>query len=134
MEVLDMGINSIMYNGSITISCNEDGNLVGYALINTNNGYIPMEIPASIINNVNLNKYVLNKLYEGNKIYIYKGKAYLGKNFTEGPYCEKKVFISSYDVESLSYSELMINLNNNIKNNVYRKKRLVKIGEYYEGC
>ena len=124
-------INDIFYKGSITLYLNVDEEVVGYAIIDTDRGYSSIEL-SNDITNIYLNKNILAKLSYGNKVYIFGGKAYLGRNSTEGPYCEEDIFLSFYDAQALSYDELLVNLDNNIKNNISRTKKLVKIGEYYK--
>lgn len=71
------------------------------------------------------------KLMEGKTIYIDSYSCYLGKEKTEGPYCEQKVFCSEYESHNCQVPELLLSINNKIKDKKRSPKKLIKIGEHY---
>lgn len=78
-----------------------------------------------------MNSGLMKRLENGNVIYMSSGSAYLGNFCNEGPYGEEKIFISEVDASSLDYVTLLKNLEYKVNNNLGKRKRLVKIGEFY---
>ena len=125
-------IQDLLYWGSVTISLNEEGNLVGIALIELENGYIPLPLSSEELRFIELQEGIMNKLRDGNMLYMIGGNVYLGKPQISGPYGEEKNFISEVDVESLNLTGALQNLEYKYENHLGKKKTLVKIGEFYK--
>ena len=127
-----LGIDDVLYKGSIIISLDKDNNIVGFALIELTNGVYPVELASeglALIKNCEL---IMDKLKEGNKIYIYRGNMYLGLFEFDGPYAEKEIFNSFYDSSSLYFYSMLNILQYKLANKKVKKKVLVRVGDYYE--
>ncbi len=76
--------------------------------------------------------YLSQKLKEGNMVYINAYDGYVGLEEKEGPYNEKEVFNSLYESHNDIMSELLINLDKNIRDDNQVQRKLVKIGNFYK--
>ncbi len=126
-----LNIHDLLYLGSVTIYLDKDNNLKGTALVELEKGYIPIPLSNKELNNIEINENIINKLKEGNKIYIINGTMYLGRQSLKGPYGEEKTFVSEADVESLSFLGMLEELEYKLSRREGKYKELVKIGEYY---
>ena len=81
--------------------------------------------------NINHLPNLCKKLIDGETLYIDLFDCYLGKERFEGPYCEDKVFSCDYESHNSDLSELIIDIEKNIKSGKTSNKELVKIGDYY---
>ena len=124
-------INDLLYWGSVTISMNEEGQLVGNAMIELEKGYIPLELSSDNLSFLEFQPVIMQKLKEGNQLYMVAGNIYLGRPLNEGPYGENKTFVTEADAESLTILGLIKNLEYQVENNLGKKKKLVKFGELY---
>lgn len=126
-----LNIHDLLYLGSVTIYLDKDNNLRGTALVELENGYIPISLSDKELNNIEISENIINKLKEGNKIYIINGTMYLGHKVIKGPYGEEKTFVSEANVESLSLFGMLEELEYKLSRREGKYKELVKIGEYY---
>ena len=124
-------LQDIMYWGSVTIRLDNNGNLVGTALVKLNDGSFPIELTREDLLFVESYSNIMNSLRNGNVIYITAGSIYLGRPVARGAYGEEKLFISEVDDESLIFIELFKNLDYKVSHHLGRKKELVKLGDYY---
>ena len=120
-------IQELLYVGSVTISMNEDGKLIGSTLIEMENGYFPLSLKDEQLKFLKLHNGIMSKLRAGNCLYIIDGHFYMGKSVNVGPYGEDSFFLSDNDVEDSNFFELEKQINEGI----VKKKRLVKTGEFY---
>ena len=99
-------------------------------LLETDNGIQPFsfENPAFI----NYYPHLANKIKDGKTLYVSSSCGYLGTEQTEGPYAEQKVFVSEYECNNIDLNEIIIKLNQNIKNNKKVLRKLIKVGNRYE--
>ena len=116
-------LNNYLYNSSITISLDDEGKLVGFLLIQEDNGYKPIILSDD--------KLQFIKKYN-NVIYINDGYIYLGNSYREGPYGEKEIFLSNVDATSIDFEGLIQNLEYKIDRNIYNNKKLLKISEFFK--
>ena len=75
--------------------------------------------------------YISGELMNGKTIYIESYDCYLGTITKEGSYNEEEVFNSEYESHNRDIIELLINLENNIKEEKSDVKKLIKIGDGY---
>ena len=125
-------IQDLLYWGSVMITLNKKGNLVGSALVELENGYFPLTLSDEDLSFIKLEKGIMGKLQKGNVLYMVAGNVYLGKPYLDGPYGEEKKFISEVDAEALTLSGMLQNLEYRIGRNLGKKKTLIKIGEFYK--
>ena len=124
-------LNNYLYNSSITISLDDEGKLVGFLLIQEDNGYKPIILSDDKLQFIKKYNNVMNKL-NNNVIYINDGYIYLGNSYREGPYGEKEIFLSNVDATSIDFEGLIQNLEYKIDRNIYNNKKLLKISEFFK--
>ena len=124
-------VNDLLYQGCIVIFMSSDKKIHGSVMIEVGNNYIPLSLTEDDLSIIRMNSELMKRLENGNVIYMSSGSAYLGNFCNEGPYGEEKIFISEVDVSSLDYVTLLKNLEYKVNNNLGKRKRLVKIGEFY---
>ena len=127
-----LGIDDVLYKGSIIISLDKDNNIVCSALIKLAKGENPARLANDKLAFIKKYKLIMSKLKKGNKIYIYRGNMYLGLFESDGPYAEEKIFNSFYDSSSLDFYSMLGSLEYSLYNDDVRRKRLVRVGAYYE--
>lgn len=66
---------------------------------------------------------ILKELIKGKILYIDNYTGYLGHKEIKGPYGEEEIFIPEYTSNNLSVIEIIIDIENKIKNN---KKKIKK--------
>lgn len=115
--------------GSIYINYREG--LKGSILLEDENGVIPIELKEEDLTFISFYPNIMKKLIDGKELYLKAFNGYLGTEETMGPYCEQKIFVSEYDDENASLSELIINLENKIEKGKSNVRKLSKIGIYY---
>ncbi len=126
-----VNLNDLLCNGSITIELDENGNLVGNALIKLKDGYLPIPISSKNLSFITLKENVMNKLKSGNKIYIVDGNVYLGYPVISGAYGEERKFVTEAECRSLNFFGMLEELECTISRGKKKTKELVKLGEYY---
>ena len=126
-----VNLDDLLYNGSIMIYMDKEGNIVGTALMRNKNGYIPFVLSSEKLEFIYMYKNIINKLKNGNKIYSIDGKMYIGYQEYRGCYAEEKVFVSFADANSLSFISLLEVINNKLSKNSVKRLELLKIGEFY---
>ena len=124
-------IDDLLFKGSIIIRSDKDNNIVGISLIKLDRGCCPIELSNNDLAFIHKYKLIMNKLNNGNKIYIYNGNMYLGYNEFVGPYAEEEIFNSFYDSSSLYFYSMLNILEYKLVNNKVKKKILVRVGDYY---
>ena len=99
-------------------------------LLRNENGIVPFVIEKT--NFINYYPNLAKKLIDGKVLYVNYDYGYVGDFQSKGPYCEQEVFMSEYEANNIDFNELIINLNQNIKNGKKMSRELVKIGDYYK--
>ena len=125
-------VNDLLYQGSIVIFMTSDKMIHGSVLVDIGNNYITLSLTDDDLSIVKMEKGIVEKLREGYVVYICSGNAYLGSFYNDSSCEEEKIFISDVDVSSIDYVSIMKNLEYKINNNLVRRKKLVKIGEFYQ--
>lgn len=125
-------VNDLLYQGCIVIFMSSDKKIHGSVMIEVGNNYIPLSLTEDDLSIIRMNSGLMKRLENGNVIYMSSGSAYLGNFCNEGPYGEEKIFISEVDVSSLDYVTLLKNLEYKVNNNLGKRKRLIKVGEFYK--
>lgn len=115
--------------GATFISYN--GEFKGCMLLETKKANIPIELNESDLKFINCFPNIKEKLINGYELYLNAFSGYIGRRYTEGPYCEQKVFISNYNSENIDFYELMNDIEKNIIKNKQKMKKLSKVGTYY---
>ena len=72
------------------------------------------------------------KLIEGKTLYINSHDCYLGTKEVEAPYGEQNTFSSEYESHNKELSELLLNIDTDIKSDNKNIRKLIKLGEYYK--
>ena len=127
-----VNLDNLLYDGSIMIYMDKEGNVVGTALIRDKNGYIPFVLSSEELRFVYEYKNIVSKLKNGNRIYSIDGNMYIGYPESREPYAEEKLFVSFADANSLSLVEMLINIENKLSKNNVKRLELLKIGEFYK--
>ena len=120
----------MLYNKIIYIDYdNEKKIFIARIYIKYNDYNIPLEMK-----NIDLSNYpfLMNKLIDGNTLYIDSYDGYIGFQTTEGPYYEDYVLNSEYEVHDSVFEELLLNLNTSIKQDKKQLNKLYKIGDNYK--
>ena len=125
-------IQKLLYMGSVTIFMNKDGKLIGNALIQLEDGYVPIKISENDLSFIYSQVHVMNKLKDGYVLYMVGGAIYLGLPKKVNAYGEDEIFLSSFDSQCIYFCGLVENLEYKTKNDDKNEKMLVKIGEFYK--
>lgn len=100
------------------------------AFLETKKGVIPYTYESPDF--IGLHPHIATQLINGKTLYIDFDCAYVGVEETEGPYCETQILKSEYEERNPFLDELLINLDDNIKRNKKRERKLIKIGVNYK--
>ena len=100
------------------------------AFLETKKGVIPYKYESPDF--ISLHPNIATQLINGKTLYIDFDCAYVGVEETEGPYCETQILKSEYEERNPFLDELLINLDDNIKRNKKRERKLIKIGVNYK--
>ena len=73
----------------------------------------------------------MEKLKNGESLYLKGSKGYIGKKEYIGPYGEEEVFSSEYSSQNIGINEIIIGLEGSIQNGDIKRKQLSKLGSYY---
>lgn len=90
-----------------------------------------MELKSEDLNFIAFYPNLMKKLINGEKLYLKSFKGYLGREETVGPYCEEKIFVSEYDSTNIDLLELISDLDNKIKKEKTKIRKLSKLGNHY---
>ena len=119
-------LRDLLYFGSVMISLNEDGELIGRAMIELENGYIPLTLSSIDLNFIELEEDIKVKLQEGYILYMIAGQIYLGKPLND---VDKSV-VWENDIEFLSTFHSFQNLEYQQEINIGKKRTKVRIGNF----
>ena len=96
------------------VNYNDEGFFQTAILLETNNGIIPYNYEKTDF--ISFYPYLAKQLMDGKTLYVAFDYGYVGIKKSEGPYCEKQVFESEYEEKNIDFNELLIRLNDAIKN------------------
>lgn len=97
--------------------------LSGSILYKCSDGIIPKEIEEKKLLFIMTYPNILKELIKGKILYIDNYTGHLGHKEIKGPYGEEEIFIPEYTSNNLSLIEIIIDIENKIKNN---KKKIRK--------
>lgn len=120
-----------IYRDGITFISVKNGTLNGCIYIKDKESYIPIELDDTSLNFIKFYPNIMDKLNEGEMIYLPFNTMYLGHHKNEGPYGVEEYFVSSYNSKSSEITEQLVNLDKNIFEDNKEPKRLLKIGNFY---
>ncbi len=112
------------------VNYNDEGFFQTTILLETDNGIIPYSYEKTDF--ISFYPYLAKQLMDGKTLYVDFNYGYVGIEKTEGPYCEKQVFESEYEEKNIDFKELLISLNDVIKNEKKTQRQLIKIGASYK--
>ena len=112
------------------VNYNDEGFFQTTILLETNNGIIPYNYEKTDF--ISFYPYLAKQLMDGKTLYVAFDYGYVGIKKSEGPYCEKQVFESEYEEKNIDFNELLIMLDDAIKNEKKKQRKLVKIGNSYK--
>ena len=112
------------------VNYNDEGFFQTTILLETNNGIIPYNYEKTDF--ISFYPYLAKQLMDGKTLYVAFDYGYVGIKKSEGPYCEKQVFESEYEEKNIDFNELLIRLNDAIKNDKKIRRKLIKIGASYK--
>ena len=112
------------------VNYNDEGFFQTTILLETNNGIVPYNYEKTDF--ISFYPYLAKQLMDGKTLYVAFDYGYVGIKKTEGPYCEKQVFESEYEEKNIDFNELLIRLNDAIKNEKKIQRKLIKIGASYK--
>lgn len=113
------------YNSRILI-IRYNNKLSGSILYKCNDGIVPKEIEETKLLFIMTYPNILKELMSGKMLYIDNYTGYLGYKEIKGPYGEEEIFIPEYTSNNLSLIEMIIDIENKIKNN---KKKIKEINQ-----
>ena len=114
----------------IYVTYNKEGFFQSTILLKTTNGIIPYKYGKA--DYISFYPFLAKQLIEGKILYVDYNCGYVGIKKTEGPYCENQVFESEYEGINVDFNELLIRINDSIRNEKKTPRKLVKIGESYK--
>ena len=123
-----MNINNL--SKVMFVNYNDEGFFQTTILLETNNGIIPYNYEKTDF--ISFYPYLAKQLMDGKTLYMAFDYGYVGIKKSEGPYCEKQVFESEYEEKNIDFNELLIRLNDAIKNEKKIRRKLIKIGASYK--
>ena len=127
-----VNLDNLLFGGSITIFMNDEKEIVGNALYRMrSDGVVPIDISSEKLEFINNYKGIISSLRNGNKLYCANGRMYIGYNEYRGPYAEEDIFISFSDVGSMSFVEMVNQIENKLSRNDVRRLKLTRIGDFY---
>ena len=97
--------------------------LSGSILYKCSEGIIPKEIEETKLLFIMTYPNILKELIKGKILYIDNYTGHLGHKEIKGPYGEEEIFVPEYTSNNLSLIEIIIDIENKIKNN---KKKIRK--------
>jgi len=112
------------------VNYNDKGFFQTTILLETNNGIIPYNYEKTDF--ISSYPYLAKRLMDGKTLYVAFDYGYVGIKKTEGPYCERQVFESEYEEKNIDFNELLISLDDAIKNEKKIQRKLIKIGASYK--
>ena len=112
------------------VNYNDEGFFQTTILLETNNGIVPYNYEKTDF--ISFYPYLAKQLMDGKTLYVAFDYGYVGIKKSEGPYCEKQVFESEYEEKNIDFNELLIRLNDAIKNEKKIRRKLIKIGVSYK--
>ena len=112
------------------VNYNDEGFFQTTILLETNNGIIPYNYEKTDF--ISFYPYLAKQLMDGKTLYVAFDYGYVGIKKSEGPYCEKQVFESEYEEKNIDFNELLIRLDDAIKNGKKIQRKLIKIGASYK--
>lgn len=112
------------------VNYNDEGFFQTTILLETNNGIIPYNYEKTDF--ISFYPYLAKQLMDGKTLYVAFDYGYVGIKKSEGPYCEKQVFESEYEEKNIDFNELLIRLDDAIKNEKKIRRKLIKIGASYK--
>ena len=105
--------------------------LKGSILIERKDGIIPVELTIEDLDFITKYPNIMEKLKNGESLYLKGSKGYIGKKEYIGPYGEEEVFSSEYSNQNIGINEIIIGLEGSIQNGDIKRKQLSKLGSYY---
>ncbi len=120
-------IEDLLFWGAVFVSLDNEGELIGRALIQLDNGNISFDLFSDDLCFICLQKGIMHKLHDGNVLYMINGNSYLGM-VLDG---EDEKFISEFDSESLTLSGMLQNLEYKVGRGLGKRKKLLKRGNFY---
>lgn len=112
-----------MENSSRALIIRYNNKLNGSILYKCSDGIIPKEIEETKLLFIMTYPNILKELIKGKILYIDNYTGYLGDKEIKGLYGEEEIFIPEYTSNNLSLIEIIIDIENKIKNN---KKKIRK--------
>jgi len=112
------------------VNYNDEGFFQTTILLETNNGIIPYNYEKTDF--ISFYPYLAKQLMDGKTLYVAFDYGYVGIKKSEGPYCERQVFESEYEEKNIDFNELLIRLDDAIKNEKKIQRKLIKIGASYK--
>ncbi len=112
------------------VNYNDEGFFQTTILLETNNGIIPYNYEKTDF--ISFYPYLAKQLMDGKTLYVAFDYGYVGIKKSEGPYCERQVFESEYEEKNIDFNELLISLDDAIKNEKKIQRKLIKIGASYK--
>ena len=112
------------------VNYNDEGFFQTTILLETNNGIIPYNYEKTDF--ISFYPCIAKQFMDGKTLYVAFDYGYVGIKKSEGPYCEKQVFESEYEEKNIDFNELLISLNDAIKNEKKIRRKLIKIGASYK--
>ena len=110
---------------------NYDNGLKGVVMVERKDGIIPVELDSEDFDFITKYPNIMERLKNGESLYLKGSKGYIGKKEYIGPYGEEEVFSSEYSSQNIGINELMIGIEDSIQNGDIKRKQLSKLGSYY---
>lgn len=110
---------------------NYDDGLKGVVMVERKDGIIPVELDSEDLDFITKYPNIMEKLKNGESLYLKGSKGYIGKKEYIGPYGEEEVFSSEYSSENIGVNELVISIEKSIERGDIKRMQLSKLGSYY---
>ena len=124
-----MEIKTILFIRPTFISYNNG--LKGCIFLESGKGVVPIELNSVDLDFITKYPNIMEKLMNGESLYLKGSKGYMGRKEYIGPYGEEEVFSSEYSSENIGINELIMGLENSIKKGDTKVMQLSKLGIYY---
>ena len=108
-----------------------DNGLKGVVMVERKDGISPVELDSEDLDFITKYPNIMERLKNGESLYLKGSKGYIGKKEYIGPYGEEEVFFTEYSSQNIDVGETIRGIETSIQNGDIKRKQLSKLGSHY---